>query len=92
MLDENVSSDSSVTTGGAPDELFVRQATGLVRELSLRDNIVLSASYISVFLGFTYLTLVPSTFVGANIALAFILTFVLIAALYFLQKWWTTYR
>src|SRR6185312_8304046 len=38
---------------------------------------VLSASYISVFLGVTYLTLVPSTFTGANIALAFALTFAL---------------
>ena len=64
-------------TAGGGDHLFVRQATGLVRELSLRDNVVLSASYISVFLGFTYLTLVPSTFTGANIALAFALTFAL---------------
>ena len=63
------------TAGG--DHLFVRQATGLVRELSLTDNVVLSASYISIFLGFTYLTLVPSTFTGANIALAFALTFAL---------------
>ena len=62
---------------GGGDHLFVRQATGLVRELSLTDNVVLSASYISVFLGVTYLTLVPSTFTGANIALAFALTFAL---------------
>ena len=41
---------------GGGDHLFVRQATGLVRELSLTDNVVLSASYISVFLGVTYLT------------------------------------
>ncbi len=72
-----MSADSSAATGSGPSDLYVRQATGLVRELSLRDNIVLSASYISVFLGFTYLTLVPSTFVGANIALAFLVTFVL---------------
>ena len=68
---------STEASPGGGDHLFVRQATGLVRELSLTDNVVLSASYISIFLGFTYLTLVPSTFTGANIALAFALTFAL---------------
>ncbi len=72
---------------GGGDHLFVRQATGLVRELSLTDNVVLSASYISVFLGVTYLTLVPSTFTGANIALAFALTFALCVPHYVTYGW-----
>jgi basic amino acid/polyamine antiporter, APA family len=75
MSTEASSSSVSAKIGGG--KLFVRQATGLVRELSMRDNILLAASYISVFLGFTYLTLVPSTFVGANVALAFLITFLL---------------
>ena len=74
MSADSSSVASTMTPGGG---LFVRQATGLVRELSLRDNVLLSASYISIFLGFTYLTLVPSTFVGADIALAFLVTFLL---------------
>ena len=72
---------------GGGDHLFVRQATGLVRELSLTDNVVLSASYISVFLGVTYLTLVPSTFTGANIALAFALTFALCVPHFITYGW-----
>src|SRR5262249_3177458 len=77
MSDQSASASAasaSVSSKVGGDKLYVRQATGLVRELSLRDNALLAAGYISVFLGFSYITLVPSTFVGANIALAFLIT------------------
>ena len=84
MTDQPLSQD---TGAGDGSQLFVRQATGLVRELSVFDNAILSASYISIFLGFTYLTLVPSTFTGANIALAFALTFVLCVPHFITYGW-----
>ena len=63
--------------GDAP--LFVRQATGLVRELKARDALLMSLAFISIPLGYFFFAQLPGTFPGVNIPLAFVLTGLLVA-------------
>ena len=53
--------------------LYVRNATGLVRELSFRDATLLSIGYVCFPLGFTFITVVAGVFPGASVALGFLL-------------------
>jgi APA family basic amino acid/polyamine antiporter len=62
----------------ASDQLFARQATGLVRELSPRHSVFLILSYISLPLGLLLITQVGATFPGVNVGLAFLVTLVVL--------------
>jgi amino acid transporter len=55
-------------------QLFARPSTGLVRELSTRDNVLLLISYISLPLGLLLITQVGAVFPGANVGVAFLVT------------------
>jgi amino acid transporter len=69
---------SLAAEAGGQGGLFVRKATGLVRELSVRDNVLLNLGFIAFPLGFLMLTVVPSAFPGANVTLAFVLAALLV--------------
>jgi APA family basic amino acid/polyamine antiporter len=60
------------------DRLFVRKATGLVRELSLRDTLFLNLAYVCFPLGFFYLTVLGGLFPGVNIGVAWLITAVVV--------------
>lgn len=62
--------------GDAP--LFVRQATGLVRELKARDALLMSLAFISIPLGYFFFAQLPETFPGVNIPIAFLITGLLV--------------
>src|ERR1700686_3100378 len=63
---------------GTSETLFVRKATGLVREISLRDTVLLNLAYVSFPLGFTFITLIGSIYPGANVGVAFVITSLLV--------------
>src|SRR6266704_3500879 len=60
----------SAATGGG---FYTRRASGLVRQISLRDVILLNICYISFPLGFLYITQIGGLFAGVNLGLAFLL-------------------
>src|SRR5579871_2774103 len=69
------------SVGAPPDELagaqvqggfYARKASGLVRQLSLRDSVLLNICYVSFPLGLLYITQIGGLFPGANLALAFV--------------------
>jgi amino acid transporter len=73
----SVSSDRSATplenlqsTGGG---FYARKASGLVRELSLRDAVLLNLCWISIPLGLVYITQIGGLFPGTSLGLAFLL-------------------
>jgi amino acid transporter len=73
----SVSSDPS---GAVIDDLaaksggfYARKSSGLVRELSLRDTILLNICYISFPLGFVYITQIGGLFPGVSLGLAFLI-------------------
>lgn len=78
------SSRIDAPAGGNPDAggdapLFVRQATGLVRELKARDALLMSLAFISIPLGYFFFAQLPGTFPGVNIPVAFLITGLLVA-------------
>lgn len=73
----SVSSDPSATplenvqsTGGG---FYARKASGLVRDLSLRDSVLLNLCWISIPLGLVYITQIGGLFPGTSLGLAFLL-------------------
>ncbi|MEO8091425.1 MAG: APC family permease [bacterium] len=71
------STPSVDTEAGSP--LYVRQATGLVRELRPVDALLMSLAFISIPLGYFFFAQLPDLFPGANTPLAFVLTGLLVA-------------
>lgn len=61
-------SDSAVPAAGAPSSpsLYTRQATGLVREISVGSNIALNVSFVSLPLAVLIATQAPYAFPGAS--------------------------
>ncbi len=58
----------------APDSgFYARKASGLVRELSLRDSVLLNLCWISIPLGLVYITQIGGLFPGISLGLAFLL-------------------
>ena len=72
MADETAVDPDS--PAGVGEGLFLRQATGLVRELSLANTVLLAIAYISFPLGYVFLTQIGTDFPGANVILVFVLT------------------
>lgn len=62
--------DSLDVTGGG---FYARKASGLVRQLSLRDSVLLNLCWISVPLGLVYITQIGGLFPGVSVGLAFLL-------------------
>jgi amino acid transporter len=52
---------------------YARKASGLVRDLSLRDSVLLNLCWISIPLGLVYITQIGGLFPGTSVGLAFIL-------------------
>jgi amino acid transporter len=73
----SVSSDPSAapldnlqsTSGG----FYARKASGLVRDISLRDSVLLNLCWISIPLGLVYITQIGGLFPGTSLGLAFLL-------------------
>jgi amino acid transporter len=71
-MEEGVVQDvTAVQRGG---EFYTRQATGLVREMSVRDMFVMTVVYISIIFGLLTISIIPFAFPGANIPLSILLT------------------
>jgi APA family basic amino acid/polyamine antiporter len=68
----------------APKKIFVREATGLVREVSLIDTIIYNAlASGTIMLALTYsIAWIPAWFTGANILVALIITSLLYIPVY----------
>lgn len=64
MVDE-VSPERTKVQGGG--QFYTRQATGLVREMSVSDMFIITVVYISVIFGLITLSIIPFAFPGANI-------------------------
>ena len=62
--------DSVQTTGSG---FYARKASGLVRDLSLRDSVLLNLCWISIPLGLVYITQIGGLFPGTSLGLAFLL-------------------
>jgi basic amino acid/polyamine antiporter, APA family len=58
---------------GAPSGFYARKASGLVRQLSLRDSVLLNLCWISIPLGLVYITQIGGLFPGVSVGLAFLL-------------------
>jgi APA family basic amino acid/polyamine antiporter len=52
---------------------YARKASGLVRDLSLRDSVLLNLCWISIPLGLVYITQIGGLFPGTSLGLAFLL-------------------
>jgi len=59
--------------GAASTGFYARKASGLVRELSLRDSVLLNLCWISIPLGLVYITQIGGLFPGVSVGLAFLL-------------------
>jgi len=68
-----LSQTSSAAMGGAIGGFYARKASGLVRQLSLRDTIFLNICFISIPLGLLYITQLSGLFAGVSVGLAVIL-------------------
>ena len=62
-------SDITATTPG----FYARKASGLVRQLSLRDSVLLNLCWISIPLGLVYITQIGGLFPGTSLGLAILL-------------------
>jgi amino acid transporter len=60
-------------TAAAPGGFYARKASGLVRDLSLRDSVLLNLCWISIPLGLVYITQEGGLFPGVSVGLAFLL-------------------
>lgn len=73
----SVSSDPSTASVGQLQPtgagFYARKASGLVRDLSLRDSVLLNLCWISIPLGLVYITQIGGLFPGTSLGLAFIL-------------------
>jgi basic amino acid/polyamine antiporter, APA family len=73
----SVSSEPSVTrpgsVGATESGFYARKASGLVRQLSLRDSVLLNLCWISVPLGLVYITQEGGLFPGLSVGLAFLI-------------------
>jgi basic amino acid/polyamine antiporter, APA family len=73
----SVRSEPSVTGSGAAGAtesgFYARKASGLVRDLGLREAVLLNLCWISVPLGLVYITQIGGLFPGASVGLAFLL-------------------
>jgi amino acid transporter len=67
----------AATSGEARQGFYVRQATGLVREIGINSNIALNVSFISLPLAALIATQAPFAFPGANIVLVVVIAAVL---------------
>lgn len=74
-VSDNVDSLSASTEMGTSGErgFYTREASGLVRDLSMRDSLLLNVAYVNFPLGFLYVTFIGTLFAGANVWLAFLL-------------------
>lgn len=68
-----VSQSSQVAGGSAAGGFYARKASGLVRQLSLSDTVLLNICFISIPLGLLYITQLGGLFAGVNVGLAVIL-------------------
>jgi amino acid transporter len=57
----------------APGGFYARKASGLVRQLSLRDSVLLNLCWISIPLGLVYITQIGGLFPGTSLGLAILL-------------------
>jgi len=58
---------------GAIGGFYARKSSGLVRQLSLRDMVLLNVCWVSIPLGLLYITQLGGLFPGVSVGLAFIL-------------------
>lgn len=72
-------SHSGAPEAGGDAPLYVRQATGLVRELKARDALLMALAFISIPLGYFFFAQLPGTFPGVNVPIAFLITGLLVA-------------
>ena len=80
MSDKPLGAPVDATAGAAGEApLYVRQATGLVRELKARDALLMTLAFISIPLGYFFFAQLPGTFPGVNVPIAFLLTGLLVA-------------
>src|ERR1700759_1673057 len=61
------------SAAAAPGGFYARKASGLVRDLSLRDSVLLNLCWISVPLGLVYITQEGGLFPGLSLGLAFLI-------------------
>src|SRR5216684_304081 len=73
----DVSQSAPISTAGASGGFYARRASGLVRELSLRDIVFLNICFISIPLGLLYITQLGGLFPGVSVGLAIILAAVI---------------
>jgi APA family basic amino acid/polyamine antiporter len=64
MAGDTFSEQTKVNSGG---QFYTRQATGLVREMSVRDMFIITVVYISIIFGLITLSIIPFAFPGASI-------------------------
>jgi amino acid transporter len=67
------SQPSAVDGLAAPSGFYARKASGLVRDLSLRDSVLLNLCWISIPLGLVYITQEGGLFPGVSVGFAFLL-------------------
>jgi basic amino acid/polyamine antiporter, APA family len=60
------STEATAVHGGG--QFYTRQATGLVREMSVRDMFIITVVYISVIFGLITLSIIPFAFPGASMS------------------------
>lgn len=65
MIGDTSSERTAVQGGG---QFYTRQATGLVREMSVRDMFIMTVVYISIIFGLITLSIIPFAFPGASIS------------------------
>jgi APA family basic amino acid/polyamine antiporter len=65
MIGDTSSERTAVQRGG---QFYTRQATGLVREMSVRDMFIMTVVYISIIFGLITLSIIPFAFPGASIS------------------------
>jgi len=75
--------------GGTGQTLFARQSSGLVREISLGSAIALNVSFISIVYGIIGVTLVPTAFPGANLALSVVVCTVICLPPYLMYSYFS---
>jgi basic amino acid/polyamine antiporter, APA family len=66
-------SATSPDLGASQAGFYARKASGLVRQLSLRDAVLLNLCWISIPLGLVYITQIGGLFPGVSVGLAFLL-------------------
>ncbi len=70
---------ATITSGELRPGLFVRKTTGLVREVSRSDALILNLFWINLPLGFLVIVTAPAIWPGVNLVVGMLLTAVLLA-------------